>query len=1161
MRHYVRKLRRLCLLMAVAISATALLAGPTGAAEWYVANLGNDDTGDGSEGRPFRTIAQAWQAALGNREPDTIYLRRGDTFTDSLSRPMPGRIKLGADPLPDVVTFKPYGPGEARPTWGPENRKCITTGNCRVTLEGLDCPSGAIYANTPDCVLRDCILGGKPGGNFGRWHRSGDGLAVIDCVVRGQTNVEMHPHQGLMYHFDVPARGWYRLTTYRAGVATYQVVFPDGRVYEHNGTRVTFLEAGRQTFRIQGPFVNDLEKVSLEPVAPPDPRETIQLALVNPSRFLRLGEAINVRLRLGSDREAKLSVLARRHSDGTVIAQRDIGIAPADLTEERIEFKVSEEGQVDIGVLVDGEPANVETVKVVMMDATPLPIPKQYTPLGEGTLVDEVDCGADPASLDRLYFDSGHAQVVDSVLGKYREAGTQAGGVGHSTGSKNWFAYQLKIKHPHKLHRVVVDYPDDNYRAMLILLYERNRAFRQFDNGVGTGGVRPNTNQIQQREIFLYPRFEELFFVVHSWRKGAPAAIQRIRVYEYDGDLPPLPVGSAERYYGMYYEEPRLIDWSHQPSDEPIEFVNTLERLGQFMRHTGQNLLWYPTSAYGLTTTETEIISSLNRAGYWGSDLGRKTFRAFLLSAEKHGYGIVAELHEPVQRIGQFVAEGTPIRDTRQIAWDGRVGRMQPSGGSGYNFVHPEVQKVLLAGFRELAEFYQDCPAFMGIAFRSMRMINPAYVAWPDERWGYGDYTVGLFEQETGVDVPVADDPNDLDRFKKRYDFLMNEKKDEWFAWRAQKVTEWLATIAETLRQVRPDLCVFMNDAGGSYRSHPGRGMDPAQWADIPNLRFAIYGWYGPQFAGYSFPMDHSQDIKPWEQAVDRFQWHSSHRAISVMNPYMEGGRLFPMYPKEMLEHFGGAADTCGAPEGVYPFYLQRFADWMSTGDVWLIADGGLTYQGIDPRPKQQFARFFRSLPVAEYKPSPLNLEPVFLWEAQHKGKKVFYVVNRQDYPVELTLNISGPRTAKRLSDGQEFVIKGERLSLSLDPYAMMAFELSRRAQITSGATQIPRQELRALRRKIAQAWDIVRAAEGKLADDKYAQALTQQLGRDAYQQALLELALADQALKQHRYDTADRYVRGYMPTEARTSRGYALPIVYRAMNRWPEGVFNDKSE
>ena len=61
-----------------------------------------------------------------------------------------------------------------------------------------------------------------------------------------------------------------------------------------------------------------------------------------------------------------------------------------------------------------GKDAGCRPVKVVVMDPAPLGIPKVDVPLGKGTIVDDVDCAADPTAAGRVYFDSGDARVVAS---------------------------------------------------------------------------------------------------------------------------------------------------------------------------------------------------------------------------------------------------------------------------------------------------------------------------------------------------------------------------------------------------------------------------------------------------------------------------------------------------------------------------------------------------------------------------------------------------------------------------------------------------------------------------------------------------------------------------------------------------------------------------
>ena len=49
-------------------------------ADWYVSTSGNDSTGDGSIGSPYATVSKAITSASAG---DTIYVKRGDTFTMS----------------------------------------------------------------------------------------------------------------------------------------------------------------------------------------------------------------------------------------------------------------------------------------------------------------------------------------------------------------------------------------------------------------------------------------------------------------------------------------------------------------------------------------------------------------------------------------------------------------------------------------------------------------------------------------------------------------------------------------------------------------------------------------------------------------------------------------------------------------------------------------------------------------------------------------------------------------------------------------------------------------------------------------------------------------------------------------------------------------------
>ena len=87
-----------------------------------------------------------------------------------------------------------------------------------------------------------------------------------------------------------------------------------------------------------------------------------------------------------------------------------------------------------------------------------------------------------------------------------------------------------------------------------------------------------------------------------------------------------------------------------------------------------------------------------------------------------------------------------------------------------YNALHPKVQAKYLEIVGELADNLADCKSFEGI---SMRVPLPwQYAGWNallTGNKGYGDWTVGEFEKETGIKVPGA--PGDPKRFARRYTF------------------------------------------------------------------------------------------------------------------------------------------------------------------------------------------------------------------------------------------------------------------------------------------------------------------------------------------------------------------------------------------------------
>ena len=80
--------------------------------------------------------------------------------------------------------------------------------------------------------------------------------------------------------------------------------------------------------------------------------------------------------------------------------------------------------------------------------------------------------------------------------------------------------------------------------------------------------------------------------------------------------------------------------------------------------------------------------------------------------------------------------------------------------GPMFNPLHPTVQEAIVGFVREIGQRYGKYPAFKGISFNMFASAMPWFGSIHS---GYDDYTVGLFQKETGIDVPV--DAKAPDRF------------------------------------------------------------------------------------------------------------------------------------------------------------------------------------------------------------------------------------------------------------------------------------------------------------------------------------------------------------------------------------------------------------
>lgn len=89
---------------------------------------------------------------------------------------------------------------------------------------------------------------------------------------------------------------------------------------------------------------------------------------------------------------------------------------------------------------------------------------------------------------------------------------------------------------------------------------------------------------------------------------------------------------------------------------------------------------------------------------------------------------------------------------------------------------------------------------------------------------GYEDWTIARFEQDTDIDIPVADD--DPVRFRKRYDWLQRNALEKWIDWRCAQYTDLWSRIRDRLLETAPDAKVHLVLGEPSMSRRAGKMMD-----------------------------------------------------------------------------------------------------------------------------------------------------------------------------------------------------------------------------------------------------------------------------------------------------------------------------------------------
>ncbi|MCC6699436.1 MAG: hypothetical protein IT365_27675 [Candidatus Hydrogenedentes bacterium] len=772
-----------------------------------------------------------------------------------------------------------------------------------------------------------------------------------------------------------------------------------------------------------------------------------------------------------------------------------------------------------------------------------------------GRLVCEIDCTQEYPP--ERYFDSGGTNVVESTAGRYRES---------APGSMSLFGYRFSIEKVGVPHRMVIRYPDDKRRFMCIM----DGTTYDLSTGVFSGWAQPLTGTMQEVSQIFWPRWQDCSILFLTWGEGEPAAAASIEVWELDGlpaeEIPGDPNDGTRRELGIQYEDPCGTGMA----EGSMNHAEWIERIVQYAQYSGQGLLVYPLAWYHgpIFPSEREAsggmdgVAAPNRNLYsrwtshpadWYATLlerfGKEglTFQGSLtlmrLSSLMEKMNIDLESIKggadtfnnmlwndcvqegtrdwtPLYNVMNFNVLAGILKDKPfiepyggalpSLAYGERSNSAYPMGPM-FNPLHPVAQEAVLGFVREIGQRYGQFPAFKGISFNMYASCMPWFGSI---RSGYDDYSVRLFEEETGIKVPV--DPKAPDRFSQRYGFLTHLSRPAWIAWRCHKIRELFGKIHGALSEARADLRVtvtlwsetvilgLFGPVAASHQVHARpsmydlyreAGIDMALYKDTPGLEIDVErgnprdrGGHPPNSTGglsltaeqacmyrdFDFLDQESLDAlhglnRPgsfifncWVEAWGKHLWSlpapddAVAKEVAIMDGQPAEGmfRINSEYPEQGFWWDSQWRITHAFPGGTH--FMEPYAHALAETDACRITRGGLFLDKAHSEALQQFARAYRALPREKFETVGATTDPVAVRTLVHDGVRYVYAVNREYYSIDVRIEFSTKTTGFRdLATGQ-LSEGGDAWQGTLGPYELHAFASSPDVRVAGFAATPP---------------------------------------------------------------------------------------------------------
>ncbi len=764
-----------------------------------------------------------------------------------------------------------------------------------------------------------------------------------------------------------------------------------------------------------------------------------------------------------------------------------------------------------------------------------------------------IDCTAEPAPGEFIlwrYQDKPlQTAVRESPAGRYR---TFTENVSYAA-----FGYKFRVRNLFVPHLVEIEWPDDAARRFLAQVYEPTTmipAEYPFARGHAMGGYqRADTgffatrehpvasNQMRRDYMIYWPNEEQgCVFLYNADGRGsaAPAAAARITVSEILNDLPALKVRDAGDHLIGYHSERGPQSMSAAYHAAPLGAMFTMRLAGidypefyrdwyvtaqnmiKRMRFAGQNMYLMGHFMYnGVLYPSKHYIFSPNE--YGGADAMRDHAGLILRMFERNELKLISnieytstrEFHKPPSE--DEIRAGAPTYLSVS-----RLGKVQAKGWLTWvNFYHPAVQASLLTIADELIALYGEYPAWNGISLLLSRWFGgPLQFCWYGAKddpldWGYEDYTVDLFQRETGLILPV--DARDPDRFAKRYNWLMANAREQWINWRCAQYTALYRKIRDRLTQARPDLKLYLLcfEPTFSYSYRPTKqALDLEGKYDEPDAVKQVLKRFGfdlqelraePGMAvSYSYAasgsgLTYADPRWDYEAVAHDAGWQSLFANDARGGAYIQSGMFHAGYtfPKGAWL-FENSVRRQGYPMGRFVndtflnVMVRSHPTWMPHTWMDVVDSGGRLHE------MRQFARAYRSLPNGHYRRLTGNGLDHNIWiaAASHADGVFAYAANTHWWELEeVELAFTDGVEVYDLIRDRPAPLEHGRWRFQLGPYEAQTFRVrgaaGKQSGIQSASVRMPENALRqgaaAVQAGLDEARQVARRAHARAAEFK----------------------------------------------------------------------------